>query len=84
MCVYLVRAASRDEDALAIMLLKGPGLHPLLPLQRLQVCRPQHEFLHRHTFSLPSSLWPVPPPAIPTQLITIISWLTLEPRSDAL
>ncbi len=44
-CKYLVGAASRDENALAIVLLNGPGLHALLLPQRLQVLRAQHEFL---------------------------------------
>ncbi len=45
--VHLMRAASWNEDALPIMLLKGPGLDPLLLLQALQMPGAQHEFLHK-------------------------------------
>ena len=38
-------AASRDEDPLPLMLLKVPGLNPILLLQLLQVLPPKEEVL---------------------------------------
>ena len=43
--MYLMRAASRYEDPLPVMLLKVPGVHPILLLQLLQVVAAQEEVL---------------------------------------
>jgi hypothetical protein len=42
---YLMRAPSRYEDPLPMILLKVPGLHPILLLQLLQVVATQEEVL---------------------------------------
>jgi hypothetical protein len=41
----LMRAASRYEDPLPVMLLKVPGLHPILLLQLLLMVATQEEIL---------------------------------------
>ena len=43
--MYLMRAASRYEDPLPVMLFKVPGLHPTLLLQLLQMVATQEEVL---------------------------------------
>ena len=43
--MYLMRAPSRYEDPLPMMLLKVPGLHPIFLLQLLQVVATQKEIL---------------------------------------
>ncbi len=43
--IYLMRAPSRYEDPLPMMLLKVPGLHPILLLQLLQMVATQEEVL---------------------------------------
>ena len=51
----LVGAASRDEDPLPLVLLKVPGLNPILLLQLLQVLSPKEEVL-RHKAATAESL----------------------------
>ena len=46
---HLVRAASRDEDALFTVLLKVPGLNAILYLQLLQMLAAQVEGLQQQT-----------------------------------
>lgn len=59
---YLVGAASRDEDPLPLVLLKVPGLHPILLLQLLQVLPPKEEVL-QHKAATAESLSCLPCPA---------------------
>lgn len=57
---HLVRAASRDEDALLAVLLKVPGLNAILCLQLPQMLAAQVEGLHERTFSNPFAQVSVP------------------------